>query len=225
MQLDLTTGRPTGGIIASGWTDPLRTPQRYIEVPQDEYDQPIWGKCVINIAKWMTAIRNANTEWTKRLYEVGAFQYKNKFDPRSAHMDGFLLDLAGPKPWPSEDCLEALRTGNRHLAGQVLGPDGLAILDEEAQELMDHRNTNLHPKALDENEFNIVQARRGDIKGLPEVDATMAPEAAPTVTGTSREDYLAFQAQGIAAGMTQPEVLLAWKEHKEMLKEAETAEV
>jgi hypothetical protein len=221
MQIELATGDPTGGVIASGWTDPLRTPLQFIEVPKDEFGQPLWGKCKINIFAWMTAIRNANDEWHKRLNECGVHQYKNKFDPSKAHEDAYLLELAGPRPWPSVECLEAFRTGNRHLQGQVLNEHGLAYLDEEAKELMDHRYTDLHPTPLDEDEFNMVQARRDERPaGIPDVDASMADEEAPTITGTTREDYLAFQKQAIAAGMTQPQVLLAWNEHKNLVEEA-----
>jgi hypothetical protein len=225
MQIDINTGSPTGGVIASGWTDPLRTPLRFIEVPKDEYNQPLWGRCKINIYKWMQAISAADQEWLKRLNECGVHQYKNKFDPKKAHMDSYLLEMAGPRPWPSKECLEALRTGNRHLQGQVVDEDGLAQLDEEAKELMSYTNIDLNPAALDEDEYNMVQARR-DARpaGLPDdPEATMAEEETPLITGTTKEDYAAFAKMGRKAGLNQAQISVGWAEHKQLVAEA-TAE-
>lgn len=219
MQLEIATGDPTGGVIP-GFTDPLRTPLEFIKVPKDDYDQPKWGQCFINLHGWMTAIRNAETEWRARLYEVGTHAYKNKFDPAQAENDGYLLELAGPKPWPSVQCLEALRTGNQHLAGKVTNEKGQAVLDEKAKQLMAYKNIVLDPVPLDEDEFNMVKARQDEIEGAPAIDDSMAPESTTLVTGTTKEDYLAFQKTGIAGGMTQPEVLIAWKLHKELIAEA-----
>ena len=219
MQIELATGDPTGGIISAGWTDPLRTPLKFIRVPKDEFGQPHWGRCIVDVAAWMREVKAGSSEWLKNLYAAGTMQYKNKFNPATAEKDGYLLELAGPKPWPSLECLEALRTGNQHLAGQVKNEKGQSILDEKAKQLMEYQHTDLDPEPFDENEFNKVRAERA-VPGLPDVDASMADEPAPTVTGTSMDDYQEFMRQAKASRMAYPAAIEAWGLHKEMVAQA-----
>jgi hypothetical protein len=219
MQIEIATGDPTGGIISAGWTDPLRTPLKYIEVPKDEFGQPLWGRCKINIAAWMRETKNGDAEWMRRLNEVGVHQYKNRFNPDKAQEDGFLTELAGPRPWPSVECLEALRTGNQYLQGKVKDEKGMTILDDEAKRLMDLRNTVLDPVPIDEDEFNMVEARRDGIGGLAE--GVYGDEESEIITGTTRADFDKFVEQGKVAGIPYAKIMDNWRLHKELVEQAE----
>lgn len=120
IEIELKTGEPTGVIQPAGWTDPLRTPQKYLRLKAPT--QLGGGGLYVDVDRWVEDHRQALTEWRKSLWIVGQQKYQNKFDPRVAEEDEFLLTMTGPKPWPSVEVLQALPTDTGYQGKTPLTP-------------------------------------------------------------------------------------------------------
>ena len=116
VSIDLKTGDPTGGIDRCGFSDPLKTPNKYLVVPR-KGGRPQYGKLNVAFDRWIQDQTQAQLEWVRRLWEVGRQHYKNKFDAKIAEQDDYLLDLAGPKPFPTVEVLKMAQAGDGKLLG------------------------------------------------------------------------------------------------------------
>ena len=108
LSIELKTGDPTGQILPAGWIDTMATPMKYLRVPKDEYGQPVWGRIELDLAQWRRDIEVAEREWRKQLWRCGEKAYVNKFNPKTAENDEYLMTLAGPRPKPTVAELDAL---------------------------------------------------------------------------------------------------------------------
>ena len=149
--IEISTGDPCGLIALKGWGDPLRTPMKYLKIPREEDGSPLHGRIDVNLAQWIKDQTQSQLEWVRRLWEVGRHHYKNAFDAKTAEQDEYLLDLAGPKPFPTVAVLKMAMGGDRKLLG-------LEPLDKEYRVLLN-------------------QPTDADLLGEPEYEYITQPES------------------------------------------------
>jgi hypothetical protein len=131
MTIELKTGEPTGGVYPAGWADPLRTPMQHVRMTRNEDGQVEMGKVRVAFAEWRTEIEKAEQEWYVELHKNALHVYKavDPSDVAKLDQDKFLIDLTGPKPWPSSEVLRQAETGDRHFLGlEPLTPQARAML-------------------------------------------------------------------------------------------------
>ncbi len=133
--MDLENGGPTGLIKPAGWTDPLRTPTKYLSVPRNKWGHADLGKMVLDVARWEKDQSEALRGWTRSFWEIGKNEYQSRFDPNdpATMKDPYLLNLVGNKPWPSHICLNAM-SKPRHIAHSALL--GNSEMNPSARELL-----------------------------------------------------------------------------------------
>lgn len=113
MAIELKTGDPTGHIFPcrgeKEWrpfSDHQIPPQQYLGVPKDQWGQPAWGRLQIDWDRWRDDVDRAFKAWRDNLWRMGQKVYQNKFDPKTAEDDEYLMALAGPKPMPALEDLD-----------------------------------------------------------------------------------------------------------------------
>jgi hypothetical protein len=201
LSIELATGDPTGLILPAGWDDPLRTPQEYITVPKNRFNQPSWGRVHVDYPPWIRKVAQDQKDWRMQFLNTAQQQFKGKFKTDEIWDDPYIQELVGPKPYPSVELLERARTGDREVLGivPVTSPEVLALFGAQP------------PKGKTIREM--TEALERELSQGSTVD-----EVIPFVTGTSRQDYTTFMAQAKDAGMTQAAANLAWREHKENIE-------
>lgn len=118
MAIEISTGDPTGGIFPAGWTDPLRTPMKFIRVPRNEDNQAEVGKVRVDFDAWITEQEHEEKGWYDRLYEIAlAKNVDIPADPTTLETHRILLGLTGPRPWPSSEAIRLAKDGDRRLLG------------------------------------------------------------------------------------------------------------
>lgn len=195
----------TGEMRPAGWTDPLRTPIKYLIVPkQPGTSQPMFGTIRVLFAEWIADTKRAMDDWQQNLWNVGQDLFKGAFkSTQELEEDPRVVKQAGPKPWPSHDALVAASRGHKGLLGIVppMLPDG---------------RPNLDPLAVEARQMlGIVYLE--DLSAAP-VEGVPAP-----VIATSLGDYRTFVADAMRAGKTMAEAAALWNSHKANLKEAPDA--
>src|SRR5437660_2838156 len=108
MHIEIATGDPTGGVYPAGWQDPLRTPMHRIKMVTNEDGQRELGRCTVDFPTWLAEIEQGEHDWYQQLH-VNARDVYKRLDPSDIaelEHDKFLIDLTGPKPWPSSDNLK-----------------------------------------------------------------------------------------------------------------------
>ena len=88
------TGHACGPVVPIGWSDPLATPQKYIDTTST------LGHAKIKFEQWIKDLTDGEKEWEHRLFEIGRELYK-KVTPdevKKFYTDPYLLGLAGPRP-------------------------------------------------------------------------------------------------------------------------------
>lgn len=207
VNIELATGDPCGGVTSAGWADPLRTPEKYLNVPK-EYGQAIWGRIVVNFEQWVTDQQAAERDWKVRLWEIGQEKQGSKFDAATADRDDYLLHLAGPKPWPSSLALLEAAAGDPALLG-------LAPMTKHAREML-----------------NIVAFEDivGPMKGQPsepEPERVAVPlkavEPTAQIGGGGPTTYQAFVKETMKAGLARnvKECAVLWQQRKAAMAAAE----
>lgn len=108
MAIETKTGDPTGHIFPcrgekqwEGFTDEQIPPQQYLAVPKDQWGQPAWGRLKTDWRRWRDDVKRASDAWRDNLWRMGQKVYQNKFDPKTARDDEYLMTLAGPEPKPA----------------------------------------------------------------------------------------------------------------------------
>jgi hypothetical protein len=115
---EIGTGEPTGGIFPAGWTDPLRTPIKYLGVPKNDDGQAEIGKLRVDFDRWVSDQRKEEQDWYASLYQIAL--NKNVDIPSDVSVlekHPILKGLAGPKPWPPVEAIDAAKSGDRRLLG------------------------------------------------------------------------------------------------------------
>lgn len=132
MTIEIITGDPTGGIFPAGWSDPLKTPMKYIKVRRTPEGQSELGRVLVDFPSWVEEIRHEDGLWYQQLYENAIAKYAT-IDPAKVatlDRDPFLLRLTGPKPWPSIEVITAAMQGDRGFLGlEPLTPKHRAMLN------------------------------------------------------------------------------------------------
>lgn len=143
--IEITTSEPTGEINTCGWHDPLEHSWRYLRVVR-EGGEVAWGKVRIDFERWIKQTVNDERDWNRSVLSIGKMRYKEAFDPTKAMRDPYLLEQAGPKPWPSSKALKKAQAGDKALLG-------LAPLTEDTRKLLDRPDVDaLLAEAMDEEE-------------------------------------------------------------------------
>jgi hypothetical protein len=204
--IELATGDPTGVIHAAGWDDPLRTPQKYIGVPKNKWGQTDWGRCRIEIEQWIRDVRRDITEWRRNVLQIAQTQYKGQVGPNEAFKHPYVLELAGPEPFPSVELLEMARTGDEGVLG--IGP-----MSDRVKEL-------LGPYLNPTRTVSDVHASMRDQAAKDAHEGSYGDESFEIVTGTTKADYDRFMEIAKRSGMKYPQAQLAWREHKEAVSGA-----
>ena len=189
---DKETMEPTGAIDTAGWSDPLKTPQKYIHVARGKFKTPDMSRMVIDFTGWIKDQSNAFQEWRQQLWGWGSKRYADKFTWETAEEDPTLIALAGPKPWPSHEALKIAAKGP---------------INEDAKALL-----GLGP---------MTAAVREMLGIAPDDDGTV-PETMQKVgenqtvnVNKGLAEYHAFHAEQKKLGKSKQEISLAWKEHKQ----------
>lgn len=195
MAIELATGDPCGGIFPAGWTDPLRTPMKYLAVPRNEEGQAEIGRLRVDFDTWTAEHEDEERRWYQQLHANARDVYK-RLDPTEVarlEQDKFLLDLTGPKPWPSPAVIRAAKNGDR----QYLGLEPLDVA---------------HRVALGRETIEDLKA------GIP----APAPEPVAADTTLPPEKYSDFMAWAFKRhpGITLKDVGEMWQAHRKHLAAA-----
>ena len=197
--IEIATGDITGRLhIAGALIDPLRTPQKFVDMPRDDNGYGDLTRVEVNGDAWIAEVENDERDWYRQLHVVARDVYK-RLDPTdipTLENDAFVRSLTGPKPWPSSSVIRQAMAGDR----QYLG---LEPLDRE------------HREAL-----GIVTLE--DTRHIGAAPATVPmPTAATAETPLPPDTYpeflrWAFQHGGCKGDMAKAAKL--WNEHRDSLK-------
>ena len=120
---EVANGESTGGwmITWGALGDPLRTPGKYIDFTRDESGQTEPKSCRVDFDRWIADVEQDERNWYYQLNQNAMHHYKRgSLTPEDAaklDQDQFLMDLTGPKPFPSSDVLRMAKAGNKRLLG------------------------------------------------------------------------------------------------------------
>jgi len=136
MSVEKKTNQPCGGIDSAGWSDPLKTPQKYLKVPKNEFGQFDSTRLDVRDKEWIIEQERAEREWRRSLLEIAQQKSPGGFTVETVEQNEWFMMLAGPKPWPSSAALKAafidLRPGLLGL--EPLDADDRALLGLETLE-------------------------------------------------------------------------------------------
>jgi hypothetical protein len=199
LTIELVTGDPCGEVVPAGWSDPLRTPMNRVRLAFNEDGQVDLSRCHVDFDRWIDEIEDSERGWYEELHRNALHVYKavNPSDVGALDQDKFLLDLTGPKPFPSSTILKRAKAGDRSL----LGFEALSVADRIALRL----------------------ATLADAKAAP----VGTPTPAPTSADAPPDTYPAFISWAFKSGAVEPGDLKAaaalWKEHRKALTDANAA--
>jgi len=193
--IEKMTGGACGAIVPyGGWSDPLATPQKYLNATART------GEVTVELERWVTDLKKANIEWKESLHSNGRLLYKKASGPKEIaewETDEYLIGQTGPKP--GEALLHLVRRENVNGEPVVTR---LNILDDDGGSL--------------ETPVEVLQrAISGDIDLLGgEVSGATAPVAEPTSVTWPK-----FKAEMNRQGKTDDEASVAWAVHKATMEE------
>ena len=201
--IEIESGDFTGIVKPAGWTDPMRTPQKCVSMAKNEYGHPEMGRGPLDLDRWIKDQKQAMTEWIRNFWKVGKELYAARFDPREQSDDAYLLEHAGPKPFPSIQCIEVLQNPN-HKAYRALVAE---IPMNEAAEIM-LGNDPLATRAIERASMTIQEMAAEGAKQheLGLIDFLALHPA-----------YQDLVAWGAANGMGVKEVAEKWRTYKDLM--------
>jgi len=206
-EVELKTMDQTAEMRPAGWTDPLRTPIKWVKLVRNpKTRQPIFDKVRILWREWISEQRRALEEWKLNLWNVANDLSSGLLNTEQMEADPRIVKMAGPKPWPPVEALEAAANGHRgflgivptHLVDGRPNPDALAV---EARKV-------LGIVYLEDFENDAVTT-----------DAPPVQQNVPIPTATYNE----FLKDCLSRGMTMAQGAELWRTHKANLKEASDA--
>lgn len=134
LNLELDTFQPTE--IQQAWGalgDPLRTPRKYLKIP-DQKGQPVaWGKISVDYAHWTRDVKEATAVWKQWFLAIAKKFYPKGFDTKTIWEDEIVLAEAGPRPFPPIEALARAAKGDQAMLG-------LAPLSREDRVLLGMEN-------------------------------------------------------------------------------------
>jgi len=212
LNIELATGDPCGGITTAGWSDPLRTPEKYLSVPR-ESGQPLWGRLKVDFERWVDDQQQAEREWKVRLWEIGQQKNPANFDAATAEQNEYLVSLAGPKPWPSSAALLEAAAGDPALLG-------LAPMTRHAREIL---NIVAFEDIVGPMRGKVVEPEPEVEKVVPTGPAKKAVEPNAPIGGGGPTTYQTFVKECLKAGRAKSvrEAAALWQERKAAMRVAE----
>ena len=126
-ELELKTMDQTAEMRPAGWTDPLRTPIKYVQLlRQPKTKQRIFDKVRILWREWASEARRALEDWKLNLWNVGQDLSSGLLTTAQLEADPRIVKMAGPRPWPPVEAIEQAANGHQGLLGIVPThlPDG-----------------------------------------------------------------------------------------------------
>jgi len=187
--IEKATGGACSAIVPiGGWSDPLATPQKYLNAKGQ------LGKVKVEFTRWIDDLKRADREWMENLYDTGRQLYKRASGPeeiRDWPKDPYILREAGPKPG------EALLHCTKRVGEEIVR---LVKLREDGEPL--------------ETPIEILQrAMAGDLDLLGGSASGAKEPEAPTPEPTD-VSWPKFRAEMIRQGKTEEETSVAWAVHK-----------
>lgn len=121
MTIEIRTGDPTGSCTPCGFTDHLRNSANYLRTAKTEDGQVDLSRVIVDFPTWTMHVEDDERGWYEQLHRNAMQVYKkgslSPEDVRALDSDGFLLDLTGPKPFPSSKVLKAAARGDKQFLG------------------------------------------------------------------------------------------------------------
>ena len=201
--MEIENGEPTGLVRPCGWTDPMRTPTKYLSVPRNKYGQPSMDRMDLDLQRWIKDQARALRDWTHQYWEIGDLKYGQKFDPQTMSEDPYLLRLTGAKPYPSAMCIEVLNKESHVAYAALLG---LGPMNSAARELL-----GVDPMAYNAAEAAAATMASMEAEALKHQDLTMGQFLA---LGASYNELVAFGQK--VKGLSLQEVAEIWQSWKAM---------
>lgn len=190
MTIEVRTGDPTGQVLPAGWSDPLRTPMHYVRVPKDESGNVMFGTCAVDYEAWIREVEHEEEGWFRRLVENATIKNIEPLEIEHLLKHKVLLQLTGPKPWPSSEVLKLAAAGDKGFLGLT--------------EFTARERAALHqPTLADLKSGNLTSPPRAENKELPPDDY---------------REFIGYAMRNGAKNLT--EVGKLWKEHKSNLQAA-----
>jgi len=210
-QIEKETMDLCGIVHAAGWQDPLRTPQKYLGVGEDEYSQRNPMILKVKAVEWIRDIEDAEGEWTRQLYSIGRTVSKHNFNPKTAHEDEYLLEVVGPKPWPSSETLKRAFNLKDPISRVLLGFHPMKV---NGKPVMGDKLVKEARVLLDQEEIEDLEAAANSVKTDGDVTNKDGNAAAVPMK------YQQFVKQCFAEGKVRVmgEVGPLWAAYKEGLK-------
>lgn len=117
--IEIATGDPTGAFVPCGFPDNLCNTKNYLRTYRDEFGNVDLSRVEVNFPLWVRDIEEAERSWYEQLHRNAIHVYKSIEPEKVATLDQdkFLMDLTGPKPFPSSDVLRAAMAGDRQYLG------------------------------------------------------------------------------------------------------------
>lgn len=207
-EVELKTMEQTAEMRPAGWTDPLRTPIKYVQLLKQKNGQPIFDKVTILWKDWIADTRRAVQGWLLNLHSVGQELSSGLLTTAQLESDPRIAREAGPKPWPSAEAIEAASRGHQGLLGIV------------PTHTTDGSRPNSDPLAVEARKLlGIVYLEDlgAEAATEPQKDAPPASESIPTGS------YQEFIRDCLKRGKSMAEGAELWREHQRNLKEAPNA--
>ena len=120
VSIEKETGHPTGA-IESCFTDPLGTPQQYLEI-----DEEMPRQLNIRYDRWIADQNAAVRDWEARRDDIGRALYGERYNP-AKKITRELERIVGKEPRPVGD-IEKAAAGDKGLLGLVPDSKGSTVL-------------------------------------------------------------------------------------------------
>lgn len=213
-EVELKTMDQTAEMRPAGWTDPLRTAIKYVKLLRNpKTGQNQFDKVRILWREWIGEQRRALEEWKLNLWNVANDLSSGLMNTKDMEADPRIAQMAGPKPWPPVEAIEAAARGHRGLLGIVPThlPDGRPNDDPLAVEAR---------KMLGIVYIDDLEAGTSEEIIDP---AAVQPDAPPPNTPVPTTNYQEFIRDCLRRGKTMAEGAELWREHQRNIKEATDA--
>lgn len=191
-QIELASG-DLCEVLPAGWSDPLRTPVKFIRMARVE-GQTDMSKLVVDTATWRMVVEQDERVWYDQLIQNALLKNVDITDLAELERHKILLGLTGPKPFPSSEILKAADEGDQ----QYLG---IAPLDAE------------HRAKLGLSTLADLKAPRAAPVAVPPVDDSQPPE--------KYQDFVSWaQRTGRVQPGDLKHIGQLWKQHRDSLQAA-----
>ena len=135
--IEKATGDPCSEVVPVRWTDPLRTPMYFVRMLKNEDGQTDTTRVTVDFGSWIAQNEAAEGDWYKQLHQNALHMYKAIEPGTDLTRDKMLVDLTGPKPFPSVAVLQAAEGGDRQYLGfeELDGAHRIALRMQTLQDM------------------------------------------------------------------------------------------